>query len=155
MPTEQVVGGAIQKLMAARLGRAFLPLGVLFAFGFAGLLRGSPGAFGVALGAVAAGGAMLGYGLRVVQRTLGRPRRVWMLVASAASVVPPLYALYVLGWRGLRAMAEGGGSMALLVGAVHFVLGVWVLRSWMRVLELERLARIMTMGSDHDGGSPR
>jgi hypothetical protein len=147
------VGDAIQALMAARLGRGFVPLGVLFAMGLGAWLLGAPGGQALAFGAILAGAAMLSYGLRIVQRALGRPHRAWMSLAMAASVVPPAFALYVLGWRGLRALAGAGSPGSLALATLLFALGVWVLRVWMRVVEVERLAQIMTTNPNEDGGS--
>jgi hypothetical protein len=154
LPAARAVGDAIQNLMAVRLARGFVPLGALFALGIGLWLLGGPGGQAVAFGAILAAGAMLAYGLRIVQRALGRPRRFWMSLAMGASVVPPAYALYVLGWRGLRGLAVSQTTWALALATIHFALGVWVLRVWMRVVEIERLAKIMNMNANEDGGSP-
>lgn len=69
------------------------------------------------------------------------------------SVVPPVYALYVLGWRGLRALAEGLSSVGVLVAVLHVLVGVWLLRSWMRVVEIERLVEVMSVHSEGEGTS--
>lgn len=154
VPAARAVGDAIQSLMASRLGRGFVPLAMLFALGLGTSLVGPHGGEAIAFGSILAGAAMLAYGLRIVQRALGRPNRPWMRLAMAASVVPPGYALYVLGWRGLRALAGAGTLGALALATLHFALGVWVLRVWMRVVEIERLAQVMTMNPNEDGGSP-
>ncbi|MGB1779917.1 MAG: hypothetical protein ACPHQP_10210, partial [Longimicrobiales bacterium] len=62
----EAVNAAIQNLMASRLGRGFVPLGLLFVWGVGSMFLGG----GVTLpgGAVAAAAAMLAYGLRIVQR---------------------------------------------------------------------------------------
>ncbi|MEM7415585.1 MAG: hypothetical protein AAF389_08840 [Gemmatimonadota bacterium] len=145
------VTDAIQSLMAARLGRGFVPLAVLFAIGAVGMLGGPGPGFPLALGAVLSSAEMLAYGLRIVQRALERPPRLWMTLAYLASVLPPFYGLYVLGWLGLRTLATGPFGWGTL-GAISFcALGVWVLRSWMRVVEIERLAKIMTINLDGQG----
>lgn len=150
----RAVADAIQNLVAARLGRGFFPLAVLFALGMAELVAGAEHRPLLALGAVLTSGAMLAYGLRTAQRALGKPERAWMSMAAVGGIVPPLYGTYVLAWRGLRAVATGHTAVALGLGALHVALGVWVLRSWTRVAEVERLARIMTLNLEEDGGSP-
>jgi len=146
----EAVNAAIQNLMASRLGRGFVPLGLLFAWGVGAMFFGG----GVALpgGAVAAAAAMLAYGLRIVQRAFGRPDRFWMRVASVASVIPPAFSVYVVGWLGLRGFTLGFALSTLLSAILSTVLGVWTLRSWMKVVEIERLARIMTLNLDGEGG---
>lgn len=143
---EQVVGRAIQDLTAARLGRGFIPLGILALVGvgelaLAGLAR--PGGWVLMVGAPLAGVAMLAYGLRGVQRAFGRPERPWMALAGAGSLLPLLFGLYVVGWRGLREMARGGWA-PVVGGLALTLLGGWVLRAWVRVLEVQRLAETMS-----------
>jgi len=149
----QAVATAIQDLVVARLGRGFIPLAVLFLGGVAELVSqdGVSHGLGLSLGALASAGAMLAYGLRVVQRAFGRDEHIWMSLAMWGSLVPFAFALYVLGWLGLRMLATGGGVMGFVAGIAFAAMGVWVLRCWMRVVEVERLARIMTL--DLDEGS--
>ena len=147
------VRGAVQNLMAARLGRAFVPLVVAFAVHFGRMILRVPEALWIALAAVVAGLATLAYGLRVVQRALDRPNRAWMSLAMVTSVIPPIFALYLLAWEGLRRFAPGATAVTIVVATFHIVLGVWVLRTWMKVVEIERLARIMLMNPYQDGGS--
>ncbi|MDH3272318.1 MAG: hypothetical protein OEN56_13345 [Gemmatimonadota bacterium] len=150
---EALVANAIQDLVAARLGRGFVPLALLFGVGAVDVLRAAPGGWLLAGGALFASGAMLACGLRIVQRSLSRPDRPWMEFAMLTSVVPPVYALYVLGWRGLRALAEGLSSVGVLVAVLHVLVGVWLLRSWMRVVEIERLVEVMSVHSEGEGTS--
>ena len=150
----QAVAGAIQDLAAARLGRGFLPMGVLLLVGLVELGTRGPGdgsALLLASGALASAGAMLAHGLRVVQESFGRPPRLWMTLARWVTMLPLLFGLYVLGWRGLRQLAVGEGLASLALGIVFAVMGSWVLRAWMRVVEVEQLARLMTFGLE-DGG---
>ena len=150
----QVVGAAIQKTMAARLGRGFLPLALLATVAIAELITaGGWGAAGWVLlgGSASTAVAMLAYGLRVVQRTFGRSPRPWMIGAGVGGVVPPVFGVYVLGWRGLRAFATAEGVLGVLLATAFAAAGVWVLRSWMRVVEVERLASVMS--NVHEGGS--
>lgn len=147
----RVVGRAIQKLAAARLGRGFVPLALLFLLGLGEMLTRA-GGFALAAGAPLAAGAMLAYSLRVVQRAFGRPPRLWMVGARLAALVPPSFGVYVVGWLGLRGVAQARGVGDVLVGLVFSVLGAWVLRSWMRLLELHRLAETMALGLSVDEG---
>jgi len=153
MTTEpmRAVEGAIQTLMAARLGRAFVPLAVVFSLGFLRMLLTPLADIWVPAGAALSVLATLGYGLRVVQRALSRPSRAWMTLAQLGSLIPPAYALYLLGWEGLRVLSFSSLSH-FAIATLHAALGVWVLRSWMKVVEIERLAQIMLMNSQ-DGGT--
>lgn len=141
----QAVGRAVQDLAAVRLGRGFIPLTLLFLLGVGQMLTGSPG-FPVAVGAPVSAAAMLAYGLRVVQRAFGRAARPWMVLAVLGSLIPPLFGVYVMGWRGLRVVAQASGPGSILSGLVMVALGVWVLRSWVQLLELHRLADAMAVG---------
>lgn len=148
-----VVAGAIQNLTAARLGRAFIPLALLFAMGAVGFAGSGRTGLWTAIGALGTSAVMLAYGLRTVQRSLGRSRRTWMSLAMLASVVPPGYGLWVLGWRGLRALTDSTDPSGLVMAILYVALGVWVLRTWMGIVEIERLARVMSSNLDGDGDS--
>jgi hypothetical protein len=145
----QAVAAAVQNLVAVRLGRGFVPLAVLFVAGVAEqfLLEGFRTPV-LSLGALAAAAAMLAYGLRISQRTFARPHRAWMSWAMFGSLVPPLFSLYVLGWRGLRQIAQSDGLASFGVGIAFAVMGTWAMRTWMKVVEVERLAQVMTMDLD-------
>ena len=146
----QVVGKAIQDLAAARLGRAFVPLALLCLVGVGRMVTGS-GGLELALGAPLVAGAMLGHGLRVVQRAFGRPPKAWMAVAGVAGVLPLAFGVYVLGWRGLRTLGAFDGLLGVGSGLFFTVVGIWVLRSWVKLLELGRLADTMVMGDGFGG----
>lgn len=139
---------AIHKLMAARLGRGFIPVALLFGSGAVGMLGGPGPGFPLALGAVLCSAASLAYGLRIVQKAVGSPSRLWWDAALLGSVVPPVYGVYVLGWLGLRGIAVSPFGLPTIGAALFCGIGVWVLRGWMRIVEIERLARIMTMNLD-------
>ena len=150
MAPEQAVGKAIQELTAARLGRGFVPLGLLLVAGaWQHLQEGAVAeAFAMTLGAPLAGLAMLAYGLRVSQKAFGHSDRPWMGAAVLGSVIPPFFGLYTVGGRGLRVFVggTGGGGFA---EALFFVLaGGWAMQSWMKVVEVERLSRVMAGGID-------
>jgi len=150
----QAIGVAIQDLMVARLGRSFVPLAVVFGLGAIELWRSTGFGAGAILagGAVVTSAAMLAYGLRVVQYAFGRPERPWMYGALVAGVAPPFFALYLIGWRGLRLVGFGNGLAGIAWASLFVGMGVWVLRSWMKMVEIERLARIMALNLDEDGG---
>jgi hypothetical protein len=155
----RVVGAAVQDMAATRLGRAFLPLGLAFLVGLVRMFTGNDG-FTLALGAPLSAGAMLAYGLRVVQRAFGKPARPWMVLAVVGGLLPPAFGIYLLGWEGLRVVAEGGGPAAVVAGLFLAGLGVWILRGWIQLLELHRLAETMMMGlpgieNGESGGDPR
>ena len=94
---------------------------------------------------------MLGHGLRTVQRALGRPDRFWMTLVTMVSALPPVYVVYLVAWRGLRGVATAGGPAGLASAILHAALGVWLLRCWFRVSEIERLTRIMALNVDSSG----
>ena len=147
-----VVATAVQSLVATRLGRGFVPLALVFVAGVVlGFMDSGGGAVILSVGSVASAGAMLAYGLRISERTFARPHRAWMSLAMWGSLIPPLFAVYVLGWQGLRALASSGGPADVGVGIGFAVLGTWAMRSWMKLVEVERLARTMTM--DMEGGA--
>lgn len=148
-----VVRTAVQDLVAARLGRGFLPLVALFVVGLQGVFQARPGAVVVAIGAVVSGAATLIYGLGIVDSTSGPLHRARIVRMSASSIVPPLYGLFIVGWQGLRGLAAGPGRIEVLASTLYVVLGVWVLRSWLRVVEVRRLARAMVSPHDVPGDS--
>jgi len=150
----QVVGQAIQRLAAARLGRGFLPLAILLLMGLGEMIGGRvPGMDPVllAVGAPASAGAMLLYGMGVVQRAFGQPRKGWWSLAGAGALIPLAFGIYVLGCRGLRLVARWDGISDVLAGVLFAALGYWVLRSWQRLSELETLATVMTLGGTPGG----
>ena len=141
--------------MASRLGRGFMPLGLLATVGLLELLsfefiRGE--GLVLVLGAVAAGAAMLSYGLRVSQLAFGRAERPWMSLALLSSLIPPGFALYVLAWWGLRFFVVGSGVSGLLTSIFFTVVGGWAMYSWTKVAELERLSIAMRSGVEGDVG---
>lgn len=144
----RAVVDAIQNLVAARLGRAFLPAALLFAWGAVDGLRGGEAA--VAPGALLTSAAMLAYGLRTVQRVL-RQEHAWMPVAAVGAVVPPMYGIWIVGWLGLRAVATGSGLAAVASSILYVALGVWLLRCWLKLLEVERLAQVMAPNPENRG----
>lgn len=146
-----LMSDAIQNLAATRLGRSFRPLAMLFVLGAVGVASGVSGAFWIALGAVASSGALLASAMRTVQRVVGRPERFWMSFVDTAGLIPPVYGVLLVAWRGLRGMAIADGPFGFASAILHLALGVWVLRCWVRVAEMERLAHVMLMNLDSAG----
>ena len=146
----RAVNDAIQNLMASRLGRGFVPLGLLFVWGAGAVPFG--GAMWLPAGALAAAASMLAYGLGVVQRAMGQGRRPWMRLASLGSVLPSIFGLYVTCWIGLRGFTLGMDFPAVASASAGTVLGLWSLAAWLKVIEIEQLARIMTANLDAHGG---
>ena len=140
------MGRVIQDLVAGRLGRGFVPLGVLSVVGLRELLSidfiAGDGLV-LVLGAIAAGVAMLSCGLRVSQLAFGRAKRPWMSAAMLFSLIPPGFAVYVLAWRGLRLFVVGTGVSGLATAGFFTVAGAWTMYSWTKVAELERLSLAM------------
>ncbi|MFQ5535935.1 MAG: hypothetical protein ACE5GJ_00660 [Gemmatimonadota bacterium] len=142
----QAVGRAIQDLMAVRLGRGFIPLGLIaLVAALRWLLFGAAAGGAVILmaGAILSAIAMLSFGLEVVQRAFRRSQRPWMTLAAVGSVVPPLFGVYVAGWSGLRVVALGAGVVDRGMAAVLTLLGLWTLRRWLQVVEVKGLATAM------------
>lgn len=152
--TRAAVADVVQRMVAARLGRAFLPLAPIFLFGAVQMVRIGPleSDYAVlALGSLAAAGAMLLYGNGAVHRALGPSRRTEARLAIVAGIVPYVFALYVLAFRSFEPVAEalGGGLeggigpvvLAVLFGLVSGRL-LWHLS---RLTELHRLARTMVV----------
>jgi hypothetical protein len=148
----EAVAKAVRNLAARRLARGFLPLGLVFLFGamqmaFRGALDGDYAVLTV--GAMVAAGAMLVYGNGAVRRALGAQGAVAGWVTTTAGLVPYVFALYLLGFRGLRPLASSGPSVSGVVGrlvALGFLLvAAKLLWDLSHLTRLHILARTMTM----------
>ena len=95
---------------------------------------------------------MVAFGLRTVQLALGRPFKKWMSAAMIASMIPPAFTFYVFAWRGLREVAVADGAAMRLTGVLLTLVGIWALRSWMKVVEVQNLARAMAVDTGLDEG---
>jgi hypothetical protein len=149
IPATVVVGSAIQNLAAQRLGRGFVPLGLLCLVGLGEVLSGAGSGWLLALGAPLSAVAMVVFGMGVAQEAFGRPDRPWMKVGAVSSLLPPAFGLYVVGWRGLGAVAAWDGWGAGLGAVLIAALGAWALWAWFRLVELRRLAQAMTAEDVH------
>jgi hypothetical protein len=61
-------------------------------------------------------------------------------------LVPPVYAVYVLAWRGLWGFVTGSGASGAIAAFFFATMGSWAMRSWMRVSEVQRLSKVVAMG---------
>ena len=107
----------------------------------------------MALGAVASAAAMLWYGLTIVRepsRSAGR-----LVVGLVVNVIPTAFGLYVVGWAGLKRLAATTSGLGVGVAILYVLLGVWVLRSWLRLREVRRLAEVMIPSHGIPGESTR
>jgi len=147
------VGAAIQNLIATRVGRGFVPLAMVFGFGVLQFANEgwTPASMAVVAGSLLAAVAMLSYGLRVAQLAFGHTERVWMNFALWASIIPPVFSLYLLVWRGLRWFLVGEGLSGAATAIFFTVIGGWAMKAWMKVVEVERLAEVMLMGPQTGG----
>lgn len=151
----QAVSAAIRRLTGAQLRRAAPPLGVLFVYGIAGMIRYGPLASDhlfVVAGAAVSAVAMLSHGVRAILRAAGRRRRRWMGLATLGSFFPYLYGVYVTFFRGLGGMqrAWGGSAWDVLAAGVFVVLGAWLLRACWKLTEVVRLAEEMRLEGPPD-----
>jgi len=76
-----------------------------------------------------------------------------MAAAMLFSLIPPAFALYVFAWRGLRFFVVGSGVSGLVTATFFTMMGVWAMRAWMKVAELERLSRAMQAGASGEPSS--
>ncbi len=149
----QTIGPAIMKSMVPRLGRALVPIVIAWIVGWLQIARGAPGSAAVLLfGAPIAIGLLLVLSTSIVRNAFGRPLRPWMAVAPLGGVVPIVFGLYVLGWMGLRETAAGGSGVEIGIGLAMVVLGGWILRAVMNVIELQQLARVMVAPTSAERG---
>lgn len=152
---EGLISDAIHDLVAARLARAFVPLAGLFAAGLVALFGSRAHGLWVAGGAVVTAAAVMFYGLAIVQAAAGRRGRLRKAIAGLCSVVPPVFGVYILGWPGLRRLASLEGMAGAGAAILYVLLGVWVLRSWLRITEVRRLAQVMIPPHEVGGDSTR
>ena len=145
--TRRAVTGVVQRLAAARLGRAFLPLGALCLLGVAELVTAATGGRGWMLlgGGVASAVGLLAYGNTAVLRALGRGDSPRGRAGQLAGLVSYLYALWVVGDPGLRSLAAAGGGGAQALALAYFALGALHLWQISRLSELLRLAGTMAV----------
>ena len=150
--TRAAVAKVVQKMAAARLARGFLPLGVIFLFGTVQMaLRGpleSDYAL-LALGSLGAAVAALVYGNGAVRRALGTDGPGLTRAVTLLGLFPYAFALYLLGFRGLRLLSGGSGRadgpVGFVVAVVFVILAARILWDLSRLTRLHRLARTMTV----------
>lgn len=143
----EVIGPAIQKIVAKRLGRAGSGLAVISVLGLVELAVGPQGVWTnliTILAPLACAGSLLVIGTRAVRRAFGNPPPRWSPLISVLGLIPLVFGFWLLTFRGLRAFALGGApSMAWFAWGAWTVLGYRVLIDSTRLSEAGLLAQTM------------
>ena len=145
----EVVAASIRSIAAGRLGRAFLPVGLLVACAGGGFALGSLSGrvvLGMVLGAPLVVGAFLAMGQGAVRHAAGWPSTGLWAVSGAAWLVPWAWGVWVLVVAAVLPgrVALGGAAWPQLgVALACGVLAARVLRDSVRIGELRRLADAM------------
>lgn len=153
----RVVARAVEDLTARRLGRAFLPLGLLFAAGVVLWVTWGVGSLEgilLTLGAPASAGAMVLEGVRVVRETLDdEAGGGWIRLAPLAGLLPPAYGTYALVAVGLLPLTREAAGTAAIAGSVFVILvaGRYLWLLW-RLSEVRTLARTMVLPAPEEEG---
>lgn len=152
----RVITTAIRTLAANRLRRGAPPLGLLLVYGVAGAIVYGPRTADYLLlagGALVTGLVLLWMGVRALLRARGRTGRSWMGLVHLGELVPVLYGVYLVFYRGLRPFgALPDDWLWPAAEALAFVvLGAWVLRVTWQVAEVRRLAGEMAGPRDGEG----
>ena len=141
------VARAVERLAAARIGRALPPLAALAAYGLIQGVRfglGSSDYLFVLVGAVASAGSMVAYGTEAVKRVMEKTSP-WSGLISAGSFVPYLFAGYVGVTRALPLVRTGGelGTTVVAMNLALIVLAILCARAQWKLTEVHLLAREM------------
>jgi len=140
----QPVAFASQRQMADTIGRSSVPL--LCVIGFA-VVQGFRFGFlqrdyvVLLIGALVSMAAMVAYALVGLQRLLGKPKALWMAVASAGGFIPYLYCCYLVFYRGVWRLASlrFGFALTPFLSAVAFaILGFVALKHFYLLTELSK-----------------
>jgi hypothetical protein len=139
---------AVERLAAARIGRALPPLALLAVYGLIQSIR-----FGfsnsdhlvVFLGALASAGSMVAYGAQAVKRVM-ETRNSLAGLSYLGSFIPYLFGGYLFVTRGLQLVRSPGqlDTGGRLVAVALMLVGVLCVRSQWRLTEVHLLAREMT-----------
>lgn len=153
--SSRAVGKAVQRTVAATLGRGFVPL---MALGLTGLIQGLRGRLfahevvALVLGSVLTAAAMLAYGQVAVQKAFGRPKRAWMVAAKMSGVLPYVFGVYVVVGFGLIPL-RGGLGLGRVLATLFFVgMGAWCLRSQWSLTDLHLFVRSLSEPVEVPGG---
>ncbi len=138
---------AVERLAAARIGRALPSLALLAVYGLVQSVRlgfGSADYMIVFLGALLSAAATVAYGTQAVKRVM-ETRSPWSGLIDVGSFVPYLFGGYVVVTRGLQlvrspSQLSGGG---LVVALALMLVAVVCIRAHWKLTEVHLLAREM------------
>ncbi len=142
------VARAVQRLAAARIGRALPPLVLLAVYGLVQSIRlgfTSSDHLVVLLGALASAGSMVVYGAEAVKRVM-ETRNPLAGLSYLGSFVPYLFGGYLVVTRGLQLVRTPGqlDTGGRLVAVALMLVGVLCIRAQWKLTEVHLLAREMT-----------
>ena len=137
---EQLAAGRVaQRLLVDQMGRASLPLIVLFVVGIVvGFQEGftTRGAAFLYGGAIVSVLTTLFYSLPTILTILGDPKRAWMALAAFGGFVPYVWSLYVIFIPGLWFLIADFSLGQLVLSGFLVLLGYWHLRAFWKLTEL-------------------
>jgi len=147
--TRAVVGPVIRDLVARRLARSYLALvvlGVVAVVEFAFMTDARSAALLTLAGAATSALGLLARGMDAVRRVIDESSGVWASAALLGTLLVWTFALWLLAIRGLRSVARFEDGIPGVLFAVAWIgFGVRLLRDHLRVGDVARLARVMTM----------
>ncbi len=142
-----IIGPVIRNIVARRLGRAGLGLVAISAFGLVEMALGPSEPRTNLLTVfvpIACGGALLALGMRTVRRAFGEAPARWSPLISLLGLLPLVFGMWLLAYRGLRSFAIGGAPhVAWVAYAAWTILGYRLLRDSARLSEAGLLAQTM------------
>ena len=153
-PAGAEVARAVERLAAARIGRALPALALLAVYGLVQSIRlgfGSADYLVVFLGALLSGGAMVAYGAEAVRQVM-ETKSPWAGPIHMASFVPYLFGGYLVITRGVQ-LVRSSGQMdggRLVVTVALILVAVLCIRAHWKLAEVHLLAREMA-GLAHVG----
>lgn len=145
--TGEIIGPAIQRIVAKRLGRAGFGLATISLLGLIEMAMG-PEDFWVnlatVLGPLVAAASLLIIGTRTVRRAFGDPPAPWSPLVSMVGLLPLAFGFWLLALRGFKGFATGGSpSLDWVAYTAWTVLGYRLLRDSTRISEAGLLAQTM------------
>ncbi len=142
------VARAVERLAAARIGRALPSLALLAVYGLVQSVRfgfGSADYLVVFLGALLSAASMVAYGTEAVNRVIGT-KRPWSGLIHRGSLVPYLFGGYLFVTRALQLMRPSDRLNLgdLVVTLALMLVAVFCIRSHWKLTEVHLLAREMS-----------